>query len=378
MGLEDKYEAWRELYFSRFVSAGDAANQGANVPVERVSGETRTYAGDGTVNIAHLMQYVYASDLLGEEQPVTMAACVGTLERLSAAARDYFAGKFGFLSFPSYPGFFLRDDLMDVTCGAWKSLTTLDDEDPCFSPFTSQDQVWNLNPPLMAVALSEMYAPEVRSSALALGEAMNGYIMDNGYTVYNPYLSYVAHYLAYLPPLSKSIADRRTDREEAFEPYLRVKRGASNWYYSGGTKACHDAFSRGGRDYGHSLRTFLYRGLALILDRAWEPLLGLFGGTFKHNAINCYAAASGIWYNGRFAKSRARKTNKWLKKKGGFYNWETDFLAGDHDTIDWDLVGDWLESYPEPDTGGEMDTPIEFLCVYQWRRYRRTETGGGE
>ena len=66
-----------------------------------------------------------------------------------------------------------------------------EDEDPCYSMFVSQDQIWNLNPIL------KVLADEGSILAKELGYDINSYVSDNGYTIYNPYLSWINHYYHY-------------------------------------------------------------------------------------------------------------------------------------------------------------------------------------
>lgn len=363
MDIDEKYAGWKEIYFNKFFSS-------TKMPAESIN-SNGLVMGDGTINLAELMQYLYVCKLLNTDTTISIEDCLKTLNTLVSKAKEYYADKFDFLTFPEYNGFFLRDNCEDAYTGAMKSLTTLENEDPCFSPFISQDQVWNLNPILMAIATCDLCDDDTKTAAADFGYNINAFIKDNKYKVMNPYLSYINHYFTYCPDfdITPNTA-RQEDRETNFTPDIKVKRGANNWYYSGGTKSCVDAFKGQSKAYTATFRTFLYKCIIFTLDKLYEPLIGLFGHSFKHNSYNCYAATSGIWYNSNFAKSRAKKTNKQLKKKGEFYNWNTDFLAGDHDTIDWDLVKEWLENYTEPDEDAtSIDSPIEYLVVYSWYQY---------
>lgn len=82
-----------------------------------------------------------------------------------------------------------------------------EDEDPCYSMFVSQDQIWNLNPIL------KVLADEGSILAKELGYDMNSYVSDNGYTIYNPYLSWINHYYHYCP----------TFNEDKLKPWDRVE-----------------------------------------------------------------------------------------------------------------------------------------------------------
>lgn len=178
-----------------------------------------------------------------------------------------------------------------------------EDEDPCYSMFVSQDQIWNLNPIL------KVLADEGSILAKELGYDMNSYVSDNGYTIYNPYLSWINHYYHYCPTFNEDKLkpwDRVEDRKNKFKMTDKVKRGANNWYYSGGTISCVDNFL--GKEYRKNLRTFIYRGIVFFLDRIWHtPLFEKMGVKMKYNAYYCYAATSGIWYDKGFKERLAKR-----------------------------------------------------------------------
>lgn len=87
-------------------------------------------------------------------------------------------------------GFFLRDDihsedaskfgLTKISSGYTNGIE-LKDEDPCFSPFTSQDQIWNLAPILAYLA------DDGFEEARQAGYDMFEYVIRNGHKIYNPY-----------------------------------------------------------------------------------------------------------------------------------------------------------------------------------------------
>lgn len=187
-----------------------------------------------------------------------------------------------------------------------------EDEDPCYSMFVSQDQIWNLNPIL------KVLADEGSILAKELGYDMNSYVSDNGYTIYNPYLSWINHYYHYCPTFNEDKLkpwDRVEDRKNKFKMTDKVKRGANNWYYSGGTISCVDSFL--GKKYRKNLRTFIYRGIVFFLDRIWHTsLFDRMGVKMKYNAYYCYAATSGIWYDKGFKRRLAKRFNRSLSGGG--------------------------------------------------------------
>lgn len=374
MILEDKYTKYKTIYLNKFIKTGDTlSDKGTYTPKSYIDSNMDSIP-DGTINLAELMQWVYVCNLNNKYIPeVSIDDCLDTLLRLEQSAYDIYKDLMPKLC-PCL-GFFVRDDSTDEGRTDYKTLMNCECfEDPCHSQFVSQDQIWNLNPILKAIAMSKLYDKETTLLAQHIGYNINSYVKDNGYVLYNPYLSQYVHYITYLPKFKQSLSKRIEERDKNYKPTIKVKRGAYNWYYSGGTKSCVDAFMRSNKTYKGCLRTWLYKLTTFTIDKLYEPLLGLFGKEFKHNAINCYAATSGIWYNKHFANSRAKKTNKWLKTKNDFYNWNTDFLAGNLLKIDWELVKKWLDEYPEPidietTTNYRMNSPIKFLCIYEWYQY---------
>lgn len=377
MDLGEKYKKWSELYFTRFVCLDKDCAAGTNIPFEKINFSTgEGIVGDGTINMAGLLQLLVAMDRAGEKLPVGIGCVLISLMRLENAASDYFSAKFPFLGMSTECGFFLRDDIdpedsalkeklgLKYIISNYGMINTLDGEDPCHSPFVSQDQVWNLNPILMYIAMAYKNNP-IGTLAGTVGFAINNYIAENGYTIYNPYLSRIYHFFTYLN-LNEPYESRQQEREGAYRPKIKVKRGANNWYYSGGTLSCLDAFSVGSKSYSHNVRTFCHRAVTLFLDRVWDPILRIFGASFKINSIYCYAATSGIWYSKGFGKRLADRFNSQLEKDGSLFEANVAFIAGDTDRIKWNLVKEWLEAYPEPKEEGLVESPIEFLYVYNW------------
>lgn len=392
MTLDEKYNKWNDLFWKRFIYASTNDEQGSNIPISSINFDTgRGDVGDGTINLSELMQFIYVCDLNQVEQPISMYDCVKVISRLEKEAYTYFLNYFKNYAYPNtsyYPGFFLRDDIpyygdqadkineslgLNMIASNLGSLMSPDTEDPCYSPFVSQDQVWNLNPMLKIVA-DGTYNASTKEAARSVGYDINYYIKENKYTIYNPYLSYIKHFFCYCPTFNTNKVkpwDRQEDREKHFKPDIKVKRGANNWYYSGGTSSCVDAFdSRASEGYNHTLRTFLYRGVVWFLDMVYEPVLRLFGKEFKHNSYYCYAATSGIWYGPRFRKRIVEQFNKSFDRGFGLFNPNIVFIAGEHDLIDWDKAKKWLEEYPEPTESGTVSSPLTFMYIYQWFNYR--------
>lgn len=382
MTLEDKFKGWYDIYWKNFVYVSHLNENGSNIPFEKIDFDSGVgYVGDGTINMAGMLQLLLTDDMLSKTPPVYIGEVLDTLYRLMDAAYEYFDDKFPFLNMGKRNGFFVRDDisnendrLLDAldlgkVVSNMNMLESLTDEDPCHSPFISQDQVWNLNPILMAIAKKDAL---YKQKAMSIGFIINDYIKTYGYTVYNPYLSMIKHFFNFLPDLKSDYYERQRIREESYRPDVKVKRGANNWYYSGGTKSCVDAFEGELGGYKHSLRTFIYRGEVFFLDRIWDPLLRLFKTSFKTNAIYCYAATSGIWYDKKFARRLSDRFNTSLRKNNSIFQGNVVFLAGDTDRVDYMLLKKWLDSYPDPEREGLVESPIQFLYLYNWYKIHTT------
>ena len=382
MKLEDKYKGWYDIYWNSFVYVSKDNVRGSNIPFEKIDFDNGVgYVGDGTINMAGMLQLLLTDEYLYNISPVCIEDVLDAIYRLMDAAYDYFNDKFPFLDMEMRNGFFVRDDISNTNeellekldlgkvVSNMNMLESLTDEDPCHSPFVSQDQVWNMNPILMAIAKrGNIYS----SKAKSIGFILNDYIKTYGYTVYNPYLSMIKHFFEFLPNLKSDYYERQRIREESYRPDVKVKRGANNWYYSGGTKSCVDAFQGELGSYNHSLRTFIYRGEVFFLDRIWDPLLRIFKTSFKTNAIYCYASTSGIWYNKKFTRRLSDRFNTSLRKNNSIFQGNVVFLAGDTDRIDFMLLKKWLDSYPEPEKDGVVESPVQFLYLYNWYKIYTT------
>ena len=239
----DKYFGWKDIFFDRFVHCCNEKSdqpQGSNIPLAKINFDNKTgYVEDGTINIAELLQYLWINNKVYrcEYAPIDISSVLQTLIRLTENAKFIFDDQPGIHDMIPYRGFFLRDDFLpgkDYSLDLDKIVSGMggwygEDEDPCYSMFVSQDQIWNLNPIL------KVLADEGSILAKELGYDMNSYVSDNGYTIYNPYLSWINHYYHYCPTFNEDKLkpwDRVEDRKNKFKMTDKVKRGANNWYYS--------------------------------------------------------------------------------------------------------------------------------------------------
>ena len=329
MTTQEKINKIEKFFYDNYITIpkGDGHKDvGTCIPAQAVNIKNNNvdcvYIGDGTCNLANLMTLIWIKNKVSDESnfitPITIDHCLNTYYRLEETAFRVFKDNWYVSQDDFELGFFIRDDInQSNVVSSFNMLVTAANEDPCHSPFVSQDQVWNLNPILAKLA------SEGNDKARYIGLDINNYIAKNGYTIYNPYLSKLIHFYTYCPTFNEDKVapwERQEDRITNYKPTVKVKRGANNWYYSGGTKAAVKFFnntsSTGGLKF-NSLRELIYKGIVFTLDRIYEPIYRAFTGSdFKHNSYYCYAATSGIWYNNRFKRRFVNKFNKSIQTIG--------------------------------------------------------------
>lgn len=392
MTTQKKVDIIEKFFYDNYVAipTGDGLKDiGTCIPAQTVliKNNQVNYVdiGDGTCNLANLMTLIWIKDKVGDGSnfvtPITIDHCLNTYYRLEETAFKLFEDNWYVSQFGLEQGFFVRDDInQNDIKSSFKMLITSIDEDPCHSPFISQDQVWNLNPILAKLA------SEGNDKARDIGLNINNYIAKNGYTVYNPYLSKLIHFYTYCPTFNEyevSPWERQEDRNINYKPTVKVKRGANNWYYSGGTKAAVKFFSTtsptGGIKF-NSLREVIYKGIIFVLDRVYEPVFRAFTGSdFKHNSYYCYAATSGIWYNSKFKRRFINKFNKSIKTAGTGepFEWNiAPFIVGSSNTINVSdlynyllpLIDKWYNIANDFNNGkladGTYSSPISMLVLW--------------
>lgn len=368
MTLEEKFRAYDDLLWTYFIVPDKESKKGTNIPCNQYNFKTKKKTmGDGTINMAVLMTYLWLSKELEIKQPISLENCVDTLDRLIDYAHHYFNDKFSFLNLKKEEGFFIRDDCYqdDISWGNYKMLHTTDNEDPCHSPFTSQDQIWNLNPilKLLSDCSLNIIDKEKRNRLKEIGLNINKWLIDNDYKLYNPYLSQINHYFYYLPKFNQSVEQRKQEREDNYKPSVLVKRGQYNWYYAGGTLSCYNAFAE--HKINNWFITTFYKMTIFALDRIWEPLLQKFAkNNFKHNSYHCYATCSGIWYNKNFIK-RFKKRFEESLETGVLFEPNIAPIVLRDEKLDLNKLQTYLENFPEPSETGQIDLPLEtYLNIY--------------
>lgn len=385
MELEEKYEGYKELFFKYFVNVGEPTEQGSNIPLASVNLDTLSGTmGDGTCNLADYIQYAHTTCLTGEDTSVSLADTISTLTRLCGNCYTLFTDKCQNIYFKEEPGFFLRDDvssdmasdfnLSSVTTGYSTGIERIN-EDPCFSPFTSQDQIWHLAPILRYV-----HENDGMEEAGTLGNEILGYVVNNGHVIYNPYYSALVHNWTYLD-LSVDYSDRIDERNESLEYTVKVKRGANNWYFAYGFKKAYEAFGGSVSGWKRFWSSLWYKPFIFLADRVWEPIVNLFGGEVKNTSYYSMAIAGGAWYNDSYESRVVRRFNESLEEAIKDGSTDVDdlfmpqlvFLTSKTEDVDYDLLRQWLEAYPDVPTSGTVTSPITFMYLYNWWRTLKGE-----
>ena len=393
MLLKEKFDKTEQIFLSKFINrTGDGDIKGTYIPYERIYSNGKVFVGDGTINMAYYLTMLYNKyryydiiDKSTDDIEKEILYVLRSLYRLVDSAYNYFSKAFDDnteIVGKKIKGFFLRDDIDDSNIiSNYTMLTTPSNEDPCHSSFISQDQVWNLNPILYRLYIEffkkNNNTDSIGSLAYNIGSSINKYIIDNNYKIYNPYLSRIVHFFTYCPTFNTNKVkpqERQTDRKNNYKPTIKVKRGANNWYYSGGTKAAYKAFNGASEKVGKSFREFIYKGIVFILDKLYEPIYrSITGNDFKHNSYYCYAATSGIWYNSNYKKRVTKRFNEQIKKsidgKEELFEANIAPLVLNPNSVDTDNLYAYLNAVPESTTSGELTSPIIDLSLWYWYLY---------
>lgn len=238
MTKEEKYKAYKELFYNNFIYDDNSDIPGSNIPLSRINFDSMSgEMGDGTINLASYIQYIFTCVKLEESTEEELNKVLSTLRRLIDGCYQMFVDKCPNVYFKKEPGFFLRDDvnsslaskfgLKSIRTGYSSGIERID-EDPCFSPFVSQDQIWNLVPILS-------YLSDTYEKAKELGKDITEYVIKNKHVIYNPYYSALYHNWTYLR-IFEPYWERINERSRKLKYTIKVKRGANNWYFSYGFK----------------------------------------------------------------------------------------------------------------------------------------------
>lgn len=376
MELKEKYDAYKKIFFEDFVSFDQRPDQvGVNIPAEKIfygeNGERSVTIGDGTINLAEFIQYEFTRELIHEKDH-DYNIFVGTLKRL--AERIYLRLKSlnPGVEFKFEPGFFLRDDIPaysfeklfhtnNVVSGYSSSVLLEGNEDPCYSPFVSQDQIWNLAP--IISYFSERYEDEPLKYFLI--DSLK-FVVDYNHTIYNPYYSTIKHYWTYCPTFNENKVkprDRVEDRKKHLKYDIKVKRGANNWYFAYGFRKTLEKLGIKTNKWKNFLYSIIYYVVIFFAD--------IFR-VKKDNSFYCLAVSGNVWYTSR--KRFLKRVSKLFNKDTN--HWNVVFLEclkqNDFSYIDQDKLKTWLEEYPIPERKGLMMLPLKFLILYNYYEFLKS------
>lgn len=411
MLLQEKYEKWLELYEKYYICRGDAKTiSGLNIPVQTVlftedGTSTCAEVGDGTINIALDLQFSYILLLRAikenNQDNVTkykqqIQNSLNALYRLEEKAYQICCEQYPIKNINildgKQKGFFLRDDFdkdFDILntkqiIGSYnRCITMTQEEDPCHSPFTSQDQIWNLAPILLTLSRStSILLPDSSLQAEIFSLNMFQWVIDNHHTIYNPYYSAIYHFWKYLPSMNEDKVkpwDRVKDRKEHYKPKIKVKRGANNWYFAYGFKKAFEAVG----DYklnwfSKFISACWYKPFIFLADRIYYPIVKRWISPKETSYYSLAVASDGkAWYGGDYQKRLVNRFNKSLEQwekdnSASLFMPELTFLINQTNKINYTRLASWLIDYPEPIPGKNI-SPITFLLLYNWYYYKGVE-----
>lgn len=362
MTIEEKYNKYKELFETYFIYVG--TGQGTNIPLAKVNYDT-LYGEmeDGTINLAYYIQYVYTRYKLGEVEKKDVEIALQTLKRLIDYCYNMFVNENPNIYFKKENGFFLRDDvdhtmyskfnLKSIRTGFSQGIERIN-EDPCFSPFVSQDQIWNLIPILSYLSSEFELAKE-------LGKSITEYVVKHKHVIYNPYYSAIYHNWTYLH-IFEPYEERISERNSKLKYNIKVKRGANNWYLAYGFKKSLNKFGGDSNTFWSSL---WYKPFIFLADRIYHPYIcKWFNLPVKNTSYYSLAVSGNAWYFGDYEKRIVNKFNKSLKNGNTLFMPQLVFLTKKYNDINLDLLNTYLENYPEPVTTGIMNSPLEFMILY--------------
>lgn len=389
MPIYEKYKLYKEIFYKYFVYTGKGplnyTEKGSFIPAAAVRFEGKDQKSafvdisDGTINMADYLSWLYVRYLSEEKSAVEgeIYAVLSSLVRLCDGAYEYFHKNYPNINFPKESGFFLRDDIgskmtdkfntKEIWSGFSKGIERIQ-EDPCFSPFVSQDQIWNLLP-ILSVLEKEFKSSPTSINLLCWQLIQNilRYVVKNKHTIYNPYYSVIKHYWTYLN-LKVPYENRIRERDLKLKYDIKVKRGANNWYYAYGFRKTLDRFSK---KKCNQWKTFwygcLYYPLIFLADKVYFPFMErTFGLQRKDNSYHCLGVSGEVWYSGRksFLEHLKKKFNKDLSYSNVLFleaSKQNNFKG-----IDQNKIQKYLEDYPEPSFDGTMQSPLQYLTMFDW------------
>ena len=392
MTNEEKYSEYTDLFYDYFIVEG-LCIKGSNIPASFVvfkDGKSKSLnVGDGTINMAQYLLYLVSKYLVCEEQ--NQEICINrigdvlqALNRLSETPLKKAFEQYPGINFSYEPGFFLRDDISiqmkesfktEEITSAYGMLYEGKNEDPCFSPFVSQDQIWNLAPILSFLSKGKIIKdPWIVAMSQKILTNILDFVIKNNHTIYNPYWSSIYHYWTYPPTFNTNKVkpwDRIKDREDHLKYKIKVKRGANNWYYAYGFRKTFEKNCIIGKysKFVSFLYSLIYYPLTFCAEKIYFPIMHrIFGTQIKNNSYHCLAVSGEVWFGGR--KNFLKHLSKCFKR-GEFF--ELSFIealkSGNFKSFDPMILKKFLDEYPEPVSTGTMNNPLDYLITYNFYDY---------
>lgn len=385
--IEEKYQDYLQIFKKHFIYIAPSPNDsGSFIPASEAKFEggecVKVVIGDGTINMAEYLQYLLSCQLLKQDCSNEILNILLSLERLSKKALFD-----SYQSFPNYnfryeSGFFLRDDISsefafrfetkEIVSGYSGSVEMIN-EDPCFSPFVSQDQIWNLAPILTFLSFYGA-TNEIRNKSTTILTNILDYVIQHNHVIYNPYYSYMKHMWTFLPSMNEKKVkpwERIEDRESKLKYDIKVKRGANNWYFAYGFRKTFEEISdKKISKWKNFVYSLIYYPLIFIADRIYYPIMiPLFGIKRKDNSYYCLSVSGNVWYSGR--KSFLKRVCKIFNKEKR--HWHLAFLESlkqyNINEIDLEALKRYLDEYPELLKVGTVVSPIKFLTLYNYYKF---------
>ena len=362
MTREEKYKAWEDIFYKYFIYKSNTLSEsGCDLPLASVNFDKLSgFSGDGIIDLSYYIQYAYTKYLLGNREELIDSLL--TLQRLQIECYTLFFKKYPNIYFNDEEGFLLRDDIKSSDASKFhlNSVDTsytrgeeLINEDPCHSMFISQDQIWNITPILV-----EIYKKLENYKLLCLpGFKMLEYVIKNKHIIYNPYYTALYHHWTYVPTFDTNRVkpwNRIKDRNTHLKYNIKVKRGANNWYFAYGFRKAYQALGGKCETFWHSL---WYKPFIFLADRIYHPYICKWLNLpAKNTSYYSLAVAGGAWYFGDYESRLIDKFNKSLES-GELFMPQLVFLTDKKDKINLNLLGKWLDNYPEPKEEGNVESP---------------------
>lgn len=109
-GLWDKYNRIKEVFYRDFVYDSSYTKQASCIPLSSVKNGVG-WVGDGTINLAQYLQFLYTEIILGNKTEDDVRNAILVLTRLADTTYDLFFNNNKGIYFKFEKGFFLRDDI---------------------------------------------------------------------------------------------------------------------------------------------------------------------------------------------------------------------------------------------------------------------------